>query len=812
MAGLLRDIRHAFRLFRLAPSVTAIAVASVALTIGVTAVVFTALRAVVLKPLPYIRPHELVVLSSGGRAANWVSWSDMQDVARRSRTLQSVAAYHYTVLNMMGDGASPPEALYGLSIPADLFPMLGVAPMIGRNILADENQPKRNREIILSYGLWRRRFGGDAGVIGRGVVCNGYAYRIIGVMPPGFDFPLRLATTVRTNAPYMEFWAPSDLTPAKDVDRSVSWGAVARLRPGVTQAQAQQDLDVIANALAREYPRTNRDRRIEAIPLEGQILGNSRPALLLLMAAGGLFMLIGCANVANLLLSRSLARQREMVLRLALGAARTRIVRQLMTESCVVALLGGLLGFLLTALAWKVLPALLPQNIPRLITASVDWTVFGFVLGAAVLNGLVFGIVPALRVTAADPADGLRASGVRGAAGPERNPLRFAIVIGEVAMTVILVITGVQLASGFVRLMRADLGFEPHHALAAIIVPQGPNYSTPEQRAPFFRRVLDRARQLPDVESAGVANAVPFSGENIGAFIGTPDSPIPAQTPANTAEYDSVSAGYLQTLRLRLIAGRWFTPADESNPCVVMIDENAARRFLRGRDPIGQRLCINCAAGKPQDWKQVIGVVNSIRRYSLEAPPDPEIYIAGNTLGNVDFLVLRVKGRVTDAAGPLRRMVAGIDPGVSVYLAAEMSSFIGDSIADRRFVMAVLAITAALALLLAAAGVYGVMSYATSQRTQEIGIRMALRATRGSIRGLVLREGLLMAGGGMAAGVAVALPGTVLLRGMLAGIGAADPAGVAVALAIVTVTATLACLAPARRATRVDPMVALRHE
>lgn len=805
------DVRHALRLWRRSPAQAAVAICSLAITIGITGVVFTALKNVLIEPLPYRDSHQLVVLRSEGRVANWVNWFDMRDVTRRNRTLASLGVYHYSLFNLKGDSQNAPQALYGLYVSASLFPTLGVTPLIGRNILPEENQLGREHEVILSYGLWARRFNSDRNVIGRSLVANGYSYTIIGVMPPGFDFPLRLATTVRTPSRYMEFWAPLAVNPAK-IDRDgTNYGAVARLRPGVTLAQTAQDLASIAASLAREYPLSNKsikkDRTIEPLSLETQTFGRVRPALLMLMAAAAMFMLIGCSNVANLLLARALGRQREIAIRLALGARRSRLVRQLITESCVLAIAGGFCGYLLTIAAWKLLPVIVPSTIPRLDTTHVDGTIFAFTLLVSVLNGLLFGIVPAFRTTASHEFNS------RGSIGPARNSLRGAFVVSEMAITMMLVIAGGLLVSNFVRLLNVDVGFQPGHVLASIIVPQGDAYKTPEQRAPLYRRILSAARTLPGVESAGTVDALPFSGENNGASLRTGDPGEPAQGPATNAELDRVSAGYLQTIGVRLLQGRWFREEDEAHASnTAIVDEGAARRFWPQQDPIGKRLCIDCVEGHPQNWKQVIGVVNSIRHYSLEAVPDPEVYIADASMESAQFLVVRTRGRSADLAGPVRKMVASLDPNVPVYLSAEMTSLVGDTISDRRFAMALLAITGILALALAAAGVYAVVSYATSRRTQEIGIRMALGATRGNVQNLVLREGMRMAVAGVAIGLIAALIAIQLLRGVLAGLGEAQTATVLFAVFLVTFTALVACVIPARRAARVDPMTALRNE
>jgi predicted permease len=404
---------RSLRIFRQTPALTAVALFSIAITIGATAVVFTAIKTVLIDPLPYANADELVQFRTestrgGDSRADWVTWPDMQDVMRRNHSFQSVATYHYALFNFSGDGNAPPEALYGLAVSANMFPTLGVKPMLGRNILPEETQFGRDREMILSYGLWTRRFNSDPSVIGRSVEANGHACTVIGVMPPGFDFPMRLATTVRTPSQHMDFWVPSPVDPAKNTRQSPGMGAIARLRKGVSTAEVAQDLQSISAALQREYPLTNQDRSLHAISLLNRTLGLARTGLPLLLAAALMFMLIGCANVANLLLARTFARQREIAVRLALGAGRSRIVKQLVTESLLLGVGGGLAGYALTVLAWKLLPTVAPMTIPRLAAAHPDWTVFAFTLTISPIKSLMFGIAPAHRSDRGDPASALR--------------------------------------------------------------------------------------------------------------------------------------------------------------------------------------------------------------------------------------------------------------------------------------------------------------------------------------------------------------------------------------------------------------------
>jgi predicted permease len=816
----LQDIRHAVRWLRRAPAVTILATASIALSVGATAVVFTAVKAVLIEPFPYAHSDALVQLRTDfvGAApsfSDWVSWSDADDVVRQNHTFSAVGVYHYALFNLAGDANSLPEALYGLFVTDKVFPMLGVAPMLGRNILPEEARPGRDREMILSYGLWQRRFHADPRVVGRTVVVNGHDCLIIGVMPPGFDFPMRLATTINTPSHHMDFWAPDGFHPVdRGHDDGSGWGAVARLRPGVTLAEAQQDVAAISARLAREYPRTNQGLTLRLAALRDRTLRFARTGLILLLAAALIFLLIGCANVANLLLARALARHREMAVRAALGAGRMRLLRQLITESCVLAAAGGLAGYALAVLAWRFLPALAPMSIPRLAAARPDGIVFAFALAVSLLNGILFGLVPALHVGRAPLFQALREAGARGLAGGPRNRLRSALVVGEVAIAVILVILGGTLTGGFMRLLRTDPGFDASHTLASIIVASDDRYMhDPAAHGLLFRRILASVRALPRIDSAGTVDALPFSGENNGGLIAARQADVLDRSRQQAAEIDRVSAGYLQTMGVRLLAGRWFRDGDEEDSRhLAIVNDIAAQRLWPQEDALGKRICVNCQAGQPQHWNEVIGVVSSIYHSALDRPPGPELYLSGGALPAADFLVVRTRRPSAEIAQAIRRAVAAVDPHQPVFLSATMATLIGDSLSDRRFIMLLLGLTGCLALLLAAAGVYGVVSYVTGRRTQEIGVRMALGATPRQVRALVFGQGMKMAASGIAIGILAALALTRALRHTLPGLDSASPFLFWTATVLVTAAAGCACWVPARRATRIDPAAALRQE
>jgi putative ABC transport system permease protein len=774
-------------------------------------VVFAAIKSVLIDPLPYARAGELVQLRSEyprmqqQSSGDWVFWNETQEVIRRTRTLESVGVYRNAVFDLAGDPGTTPEALYGLDVTASLFPTLGVSPMLGRNVRPEEDQRGHACEMILSYGLWVRRFNSDPSVVDRTVTVNSHACLVIGVMPANFNFPLRRAAA-HTPSPYVEFWAAPFMVPENP---GAGLGAVARLRAGVSLADARQDLSSISDTLAHDFPETNRDRVLRLNFVRDRTVGIATNGLLLLMAAAVLFMVIGCANVANLLLARGLARHREVSVRFAIGAGQMRIVRQLLTESCVLAVLGGLGGYVLTAAAWKILPAVAPVSIPRLAAARADSTIFGFALALAIVNGMLFGIAPALRLTRGR-AISLSGFGARGAASGRHDRIRSSLVIAEVAVSVVLVVIGGQLLGSFVKLIGTDPGFQADRVLASVVLPAPERYKDPERRSLFYRRILDAVRALPGVESAGTVDALPFSGENHGGSVSVTDAS--AAQPL-TAEIDVIGGEYLQTMGIRLLDGRWFREEEmsESNNSAI-VNEVVARRLWPGVSAIGQRICVDCTPENPSNWKQVIGVVTSATHSALDTPVIQNVYLAAGAMQSSVFLVVRTNRPMGDLEKAIRRAIAAIDPNQPVFLSASMRALIADSVADRRFILSLLAVTACLAILMSAAGVYGVTWYATSRRTQEIGVRMALGATPANVHALIFRQGFLTVAVGLTVGLGSSLILMRALRSVLVGLDSGSPSHVWMAAGLVSLTAALACWLPARRATKIDPMSALRQE
>jgi len=807
---LLADVRLALRFLRRNPLSSSIALVSIALSAGATAVVFAAVKSVLIDPLPYRHPERIVQFRSEWPRVeqqshgDWVVWNDTRELARRTRTLQSIGIFGNAIFDLAGDANATPEALYGGRMNAELFSVLGVSPMLGRGVLPEEGVPGHADVMVLSYGLWARRFHADRSIVGRTVTVNGHGCLVVGVMPPEFNFPMR-REAAHTPSPYVEFWAAPFNVPSNP-DAGLT--AVARLRPGISVAKAQQDLASISRALAHDFPATNRDRILTLHPLRDRVIGGAGKSLALLMAAAVLFMLIGCANVANLLLARGLGRRREMAVRLAVGAGYWRIVRQLLIESCVLALLGGMGGYLLTAAAWKILPAVAPVSIPRLAAARADGVTLAFALALATLNGVIFGIAPALRM--AGIRNVFAGFGSRGAAPDGRDRLRSSLVVVEVALAVLLVVTGGQVLTSFVRLVSTDPGYAADRVLASVVLPAPERYRSPEKRGLFYRQMLDAVRAIPGVERAGTVDALPFSGENHGGFASRTGV---SDAQRLTAEIDVIGGEYLQAMGVGLVAGRWFREEDmsESNES-AMLSKFVARRLWPVANAVGQRVCVDCTAENPNNWKRVIGVVSDASHATLNTPERASVYLAAGAMQEAAFLVVRTERPTGEMETAIRRAIAAIDPNQPVFLSVTMRDLIADSVADRRFLVLLLGITGGLALVLAAAGVYGVMSYVTSRRTQEIGIRMALGATPGDVFSLFFRQAFFTVAIGLALGLAGVTMSTRLLQQMFLGLEPGDAVSAGVAALLVTVAGGMACWVPARRATRTDPMAALREE
>ncbi|HTX39798.1 MAG TPA: ABC transporter permease [Bryobacteraceae bacterium] len=813
---ILQDFRYGLRTLCRSPGFTAAAVLTLALGIGSNTAVFTLIRAVLLGGLPFRQPDRLVALdmtnSRTGELAPGMNWRDAADFRDQNHTLAGVGLQGFAMLNF-SHGAYP-EALYGARISASVLPLLGIQPSLGRWFTASEDSPGAAHVIILSDNLWRSRFGADPSIVGKTVPLVGQNARewlVIGVMPPEFNFPAAIHNATLP-ARQMAFWIPLIGGDPPDQRRETFSGAViARLRDGVSLPAAQADLSGIAARLAREYPATNANRGVRVVPLAESEIGRSRGAMLIVFAATGLVVLIGCVNIAGLLLVRAAARARETAIRQALGASRTRLLRQWTSEALLIAMLGGIAGVLLAAASRNLVVALAPPDLPGLARVRIDGLVLAFTAAVSTLAGLLFGVAPAWQSARANPQSAL--SGGRGTVGPRRG-WGGLLVTAEIALAVLLTIAAGLLMKSLAHLLSVDLGYRPAHVLTAVVGNLPPErYGAFSAKVEFYRRVLAEVRAIPGVESAGAVIGVPLSGNFPARLLRIEGAPETSGDARPKAEIVPASEGYLETIGIPVLRGReWTAEEVAAGRRLALINEVAAARFWPGRDPIGKRFSIDVQPGQP--WLEVIGIVKATHEDSPDQPPSPAIYLPMEQAQPffVQFLAVRTAATPGQFAEPLRRAVARVDKDQPVFLVASMQSLLDTATSGRRFATFTLGIFAALALIMAAAGIYGVASYSVARRTQEIGVRMALGATRSQVARLILGRGLTQAGVGIVLGLCAAWPLTRVLASLLYGVTATDPAIFLSVPAILLAVQLAACYLPACRAMRVDPAAALRTE
>jgi putative ABC transport system permease protein len=818
--AVLRDLRYALRNLRQRPGFTAVAVLTLALGIGANSAIFSVVNGVLLRPLPYDAPEELATVRGSweGHPNAALSPAEYWDYKERQRTLTVMGAYAGGSLNLTGSGT--PERLDAGFVTADLLPVLGVAPAVGRGFLAEEDLPGRPAVVLLSDGLWRRRFGGDPAVAGRTIRLDDEPVTIVGIMPPGFQLPSHFTGTGA------ELWTLLQLDPAYDRSER-GWhylDVVGRRRPGVTPAAADREAAALMAGMKAEYPGEYQASFAgTAAPVDVEVVGGARPAILVLLGAVALLLLIACANVASLLLARAEARQREMAVRTALGADRRRIVTQLLTESLVIALAGAALGLLIAEWGLRALVLAAPPSIPRLDAIAIDGCVLGFTLAVAIGTGILFGLAPALHSARPDLAGSLVEGARGGTAGVVRQRFRRGLVVGQIALALMLLTGAGLLVRSFLRMRAVDPGFDPHHLLTAQLEISPQRYQRSEQVRAFYADLLRRIREIPGVTSAAAARALPMTGQlEIGdwSFLleGRFSSPpLPSEWIA--ADWQVISPGYFETMRMPVIAGRGLEEADRAAGSQVMVvNQTLARKVWPAGDAVGQRVLLGGGA-TDSVYRTVVGIVGDVRHRGLSAEPRPEMYLphqqfpAGTGTATRSLsLVVRTSGDPEPLTPALRAAVASLDPDAPLSEVQTMEQALGSWAAERRLTMLVVSGFALVALLLGAVGIYGVMAHLVLQRTREIGIRMALGAVPREILRLVLRQGAWLAGLGIAAGVVGALAVTRLLAGLLFRTAPTDPltfTGTALLLAAVV---GVASVVPALRATAVDPSVALRSD
>jgi len=808
-----QDIRYGLRMLLKAPGVSIVATIALALGIGANTAIFSVVNAVLLRPLPFANPDSLVSLfekdDTRGVKQSPYSYPDFFDLRAQNHAFEHVAAYHDQDFIMTGRGE--PVRLSGGVVTADLFSVLSEAPMLGRSFLPDEDKPtETDRVVILSERLFAGRFNSDRNVINQQITLDGKRYTIIGVMPHGFEFPIQ-------NEP-LEFWTTIADDAAGSSPITAQRGAhflhvIGRLKPGVSEAQAQSEAAAIAARLEQQYPDTNTHKGFRVESALAALVGDVRPALLILLGAVACVLLIACANVANLLLARAVNRHKEMAVRSALGASRLRIVRQLLTESVLLSLAGGVLGLVL-AVWWSDLLITLGKNdIPRAIQVGVDWRVLGFTMAVSVLTGVVFGLVPALHLSKTELTESLKES--RGAGGSaRRNPVRAVLVVSELAIALVLLVGAALLMQSLWRLHRVNVGLQPQNVLTFNVSLPEVRYSA-EKQARFFRDLADRVRALPGVQSASAVMPMPLSGDRFGISFQIEGRPV-ARKDEPAAEVFVIEPNYFRTMGIPVIRGRDFDEHDahKSTP-VIIVTQAFARQFFSGEDPIGKRIQpgISTWDGEKSVMREIVGVVGDIRSLALSTEPKPTYYLPQAQVPFTQLAtVVKTSGDPHMLATSVTREVQNMDPELPVFSVKTMAEYIAASVTAPRFNTTLLSIFAAVALVLTIIGLYGVMSYSVAQRTNEIGIRMALGAQTRDVLGLIIRDGVRMVLIGLVAGMAVALAVTRLLGTLLFGVKTRDPLTFVAIAALLSVVAMLACCIPAWRATRVDPLEALRCE
>jgi predicted permease len=808
-----QDIRFAVRTMRKNAGLSAVILVTLALGIGANTAIFGVVNTVLLQPMPYKQADRLVTVWGENKARGYdldlVSSLDYADWKSQNGVFESMGASTDEMYTLTGAGE--PAAVIAYDFSPDFFDLLGVSPILGRTFARDEDQPGKNRVAVLSYRLWKTQFGGDETVIGRSITLDGNAYTVIGVMPASFQYPQ-----------VVELWTPLTMTPKYAKDRGIRWLRVmARLKPGVTIDRAQAEMKTIASRLRSEYPNTNKDYDVSVITLRQLVSGDVRPALLVLLCSVGLVLLIACANVANLLLSRAVARQREIAVRVALGASRSRMIRQFLTESLLLSLVGGALGLVIAYRGMGALVAMFPTtvsnlSIPRVEAIPIDRWVLGFAVLASLITGIVFGLAPALQACRIMPGDSLKEHGRSGTSGAHGRRLRNVLVVSEVALSLLLLTAASLMTKSFLHLVQADLGFHSDHLLTLRILLPTYKYQKDSQQRAFSDEVLSRIQSVPGVKAAGTVTFLPLSGWWGTREVGVAGRPADPGVKNPRPVWSSVSTDYFRAASIPLLKGREFGNQDDaSNANVAILSVGLARALWPNDDPIGKQVTIQGF----DKTRQVVGVVGDVRQLGMvhqmgvNSEVMSEVYVPfAQVPTQLLGFAIRTVGDPLSVAKAVQRAVWEVDKGQPMSFVETMDQLATETTVLQRASMILLGVFAGIALILASIGIYGVISYSASQRTHEIGIRIALGASSGDVLRLVIGEGVRLTVVGVAIGIAGAFGLTRFLASLLYGVSSADPATFVTVPLVLTAVAVAACYIPARRAMRVDPMVALRYE
>jgi predicted permease len=811
MKVLLQDARFALRQMIQKPGFTLLVVITMALGIGANAAIFSVLDAVLLRPLPYQKPGKLIKIWTrftgigAPNDQNWVSAPEFRDMQQLNHSFSDMAAVAADSVNLGMKGS--PQRVLGAAVSPSLFGMLGAQPMLGRTFLAEEAQPGREKEVLLSYGLWRRVFAGNSNIVGSTVSIDGVPMTVVGVMPESFAYPGET-----------EIWGPLAFGPddlSENSRGSHGLEVLARLRDGFSLVQAQGDMDRAARTMIEQhasYPYNKFNFGIMLHPLLEETVGDVRPSLVVLMAAVGLVLLIACANIANLLLARATERQREVETRMALGATGSRVARQLLTESVMLAVAGGVVGLAITPLALKGLVAIAAKSLPRAVHTSIDMRALALTLLASVATGILFGLAPALQVARKRNFEGLRTG--RNTEGRHPKRLRAILVVCETAVSLLLLVGAGLLLRSFVEVLKVDPGFKPNGVLTMRVSLPEAVYSKPAQVRAFYGSLVERVQKLPGVAAAGAVSALPLGDPGGSGTVTIDTQAVPLEQRTPEADLRTATPDYFSAMGIQLVAGRAFEARDtDGAPRVAVVDESLAQTFWPGQDAVGKRLHFG-GIKSTSPWMTIVGVVRHVRNRTLEARSRVEVYApeAQQPFNGMTLAVRTAGVAPTSLIPTIQRELAAMDPDLPVYRVRTMAEVMGESVQRRRLALILLEVFAGLALVLAGVGIYGVTSYGVAQRQVEIGVRMALGADRGQVLRMMIAGGMTTIAAGLAIGVLLAPLVTRMMRGLLFAVRPADPLAIVGGATVLVVMAFLAILIPARRATRVSPMKALRYE
>ncbi|MGE0887196.1 MAG: ABC transporter permease [Blastocatellales bacterium] len=811
METLWQDLRFGIRTLIKSPGFAIVALLTLALGIGANSAIFSVVNSILLRPLAYKNPEQLVMINHNYIKINLkasVSAFGYKHYVENAKSFESIAAMTGWAANLTGEGE--PERLTGQSVSANFFQTLGAEAAKGRTFATGEDTEGKNRVLVLSHGFWQRRFGGDPNILNKTLSLNGENYTVVGVMPEGFQFGRELGMII-------DLWRPIVFTPDQLSSNSITnefLMVIGRLRQGVTQEQAQTEMKSIAANLRQQYMQgadaTNWDLLLTSF--RELIVGDIRLMLWIVMLVVGFVLLIACANVANLLLARAAARQKEIAVRTALGAGRWRIIRQLLTESVMLSVVGGAFGLLIGYWGVKALVSLNEDRIPRANEISLDWRVLLFTFGVSILTGVLFGIVPAIQTTKADLHETLKEGG-RSAAAATKHWVRSVLVVAEIALALAVLVGAGLLVKSFMRVQEVNPGFNPQGLLTMSLSLPDFKYSEAPQRANFYKQLIHDVSALPGVQSAGAVSVLPLSGQGSSGSFTIEGRDVPrGQSSPHGARW-AATPDYFKTMGIPIIRGRYFEERDTADgKQVVIIDQALAAKYWPNEDPLGKRMVFEGTRDNP-NWREIVGIVGHVKHTDLEGESRAQYYIPHQQRAQPGMtVVVRTTGDPNALASAARNAVRNLDKELPVFRVRTMDQFVADAMAQRRFALLLIGIFAGLALLLAAIGLYGVMAYSVTQRTHELGLRMALGAQAGDVLKLVVKQGMLLAGIGLGIGIVGAFFLSRLMKTLLFNVSATDPVIFTAIAATLAAVALVACFFPARRATKVDPMVALRYE